>query len=44
MQNLTGENLNIAKKGKPLERNWISSNSNIKQCPKDYVKAKMDKT
>ena len=34
----------MAKKGKPLERNWISSYSSTKQRPKDYVKARIDKT
>ena len=27
--------LDMAKKGKPQERNWVSSNSSIKQCHKD---------
>ena len=30
-QNLTRENLDIAKKGKPKERNWISSDGSLKQ-------------
>ena len=34
-RNLTRENLNIAKKGKPLERKWISSDSCKKQRNKD---------
>ena len=33
-----------AKKGKPEERNWISSNINTKQRHKDYVNARIDKT
>ena len=35
----------MAKKGKPQERNWISSNSSTKQRQKDnHIKAKKDKT
>ena len=33
----------MAKKGKPQERNWISSKSSTKQRYKDYVKAPGDK-
>ena len=33
--NLTWEDVDIAKKEKPLERNWISSNSSTKQHHKD---------
>ena len=31
------ENLNMAKKGKPWERNWIPSNISTKQRYKDYL-------
>ena len=34
--------LNVAKKGKPEERNWISSNSNIIRT--NYIKVRIDKT
>ena len=34
-QNLKYENLDMAKKGKPLVRNWISSNSSTKQRHED---------
>ena len=34
----------MAKKRKPWERNWMSSNSTTKQRNKDYVKARIDKT
>ena len=34
-QNLTRENLDMAKKGKLLKRNWISSDSSTKQWNKD---------
>ena len=34
-RNLTRENMDIAKKGKPSERNWISSDSSTKQQYKD---------
>ena len=34
-QNLTRENLGMAKKGKPLKSNGISSNSSTKQPHKD---------
>ena len=29
--NLTREDMSMAKKGKPQDKNWISSNSNTKQ-------------
>ena len=35
MWNLSRENVNVAKKGKPYGRNWISSNSSSKQRHKD---------
>ena len=34
----------MAKKGKPQERNLISFDSSSKQCPRDYAKARTDKT
>ena len=40
----TSQILDMAKKGKLYERNWISSDSSTKQRHKDYVKAKIDKT
>ena len=43
-RNPTRDNLDITKKGKPLQRKWMSSNSNTEQRHKDYVKAKIDKT
>ena len=36
--------MDIAEKGKPLKRNWISSDNSTKQRHKDYVKANVDKT
>ena len=41
---LTQENLDMAKKEKPLEGNWISSDSSTKQRHKDNVKVRIDKT
>ena len=41
--NLTWENLDMAKKGKPFEKNWISPDSSTKQRHKDYVTEKVDK-
>ena len=38
------ENLDMAKKAKHQERNWMSSDSSTKQHHKDYVKAKIVKT
>ena len=43
-RNLTRKNLDMAKKRKPQERNWISSDSSTKRRHHDYVKAKIDKT
>ena len=43
-RNLTWENLDVAKKGKSKERNWISSDSRTKQRHKDNVIARIDKT
>ena len=42
-QNPTWEALDMAKKEKPWERNWISSDNSTKQCHRDNVKAKIDK-
>ena len=36
-QNLTQENLDMAKKEKSFEKNWISSNSSTKQRHKDQL-------
>ena len=36
---LSRENVDVAKKGKPYERNWISSNSNTKQHHKNQATA-----
>ena len=41
-QNLTREILDLAKKVKPKNTIWISSDSNTKQRPKDYVKSWID--
>ena len=41
--NLTQEDLDMATKGKPEERNWISANSNTKQRHKNHVEVKLDK-
>ena len=43
-QNLTRKNLDMTKKGKLFEWNWISSDCNTKLRRKDYVKARIDKT
>ena len=43
-RNITRENLDMTLKGKPLERNWISSDSSTKQRHKNYVKVRIDKT
>ena len=47
-RHLTGKKLDMAKKGKPFERDWISTNSCTKQRHKDvmtnYAKVKIDKT
>ena len=40
---LIRENLDMTKKWKPEERNWISSDSSTKEPRKDYVKARIDK-
>ena len=37
-QNVTREDLVMAKNEKPLEGNWISSNSSQKPCHKDMLK------
>ena len=42
--NLTCENLDTAKKRKPKERKWISSNNSPKQRHNNYVKTKIDET
>ena len=42
--NITWENLDMVVKGKPLERNWIYSDSSCKYHHEDYVKAQLDKT
>ena len=36
-RHITRENVDVAKKGKPSERNWICSNSSTKQCHKDKL-------
>ena len=36
--------MDIAKKWKPWKRNWISSDSNTKQCHKDNVHTRIDET
>ena len=36
-QDCTWEDLDMAKIGKPQERNWISSNSSTKQCHKELL-------
>ena len=43
-QNVSWENLDTAKKEKPEERNWISSDSSTKQGHKDNFKARIDET
>ena len=43
-QSLTWENLDRAKKGKPYEKDGISSHSCTKQRHKDYVEAKKKST
>ena len=43
-RNITWEKLGMAMEGKPNERNQISPESSTKQCHKDYVKIKIDKT
>ena len=42
-QNLAQENMDMAKKRKPLERNWITSDSSTERHRKDYVKTKIDR-
>ena len=39
-RNLTLENLHLAKRGKILKRNWVSSNNRTKQRHHNHVKAK----